>query len=715
VSSELAPGITFHLVNSLGWPSLRPLQRAAVAPIRSGRSALLVAPTAGGKTEAAVLPLLSEMVDSNWSGLTVLYVTPLRALLNNLHPRLQSYASWVGRRVGLWHGDVGAGERRRLLADPPDLLLTTPESLEAMLVSTKVDHRHLFGNLRALVVDELHAFAGDDRGWHLLAVAERIEHLAGRPIQRIGMTATVGNPHALLTWLTRADQTAGRDAGVLLAPEASSNSPASAAPAGAPGSPAAAPAGADVVIDYVGSTANAAKVIDVLHPGQKRLVFCQSRAQSEKVAAELRVREVPVVVSHSSLSAEERRRAEQTFSEATACVVVATSTLELGIDIGDLDRVIQLDAPATVASFLQRLGRTGRRPGTRRNMLFLATTDDGLIRASALLHLWAAGFVEPVVPPLAQWHIAAQQLLALGLQEGRYSLAEWRNWWPGLAWMNESREILQHLLDAGYLGFDSGFAMVGPESERAFGRRNFLELTSVFTAAPELKVWHGRSEVGAVSPLTLSARRPPEAALVLSLAGRAWLVTHVDWRRRQVFVVPDSRRGKSVWQGAAADVGFELAQAVRQVLAGAEAPVEWSQRAVARMAEIRCEAAGWVTAAGSSLTRSGSQARWWTWAGTKANNSLVAALTAQGLDATANGLAVDIVEPVDVAQLRNCADLLTGPTPPTPIPDDGALEGLKFAALLPEAMALDLLGHRMADPAVASEVAAGPIANVASS
>ena len=349
VSTGLAPALEYHVVNSLGWPDLRPLQRAAVAPIRSGGDALLLAPTAGGKTEAAVFPLLSEMVEGDWSGLSVLYVTPLRALLNNLHPRLTGYAGWVGRRVGLWHGDVGPAARRAMIADPPDILLTTPESLEAMLVSVNVDHRALFGNVRAVVVDELHAFAGDDRGWHLLSVLERVQRLAGRRIQRIGLSATIGNPDDLLAWM--GGGVAARQATVV-APDmpAVPNE-------GAPPPP------ADVTLDYVGSVVNAAKVIAALHGGEKRLVFCDSRAQAEQLAIALRAREITTFVSHSSLSAEERRRSEQAFAEARDCVVVATSTLELGIDVGDLDRVIQIDAPRTVASFLQRLGRTGRRPG----------------------------------------------------------------------------------------------------------------------------------------------------------------------------------------------------------------------------------------------------------------------------------------------------------------------------------------------------------------
>lgn len=135
--ATLHPAVAHHVANTLGWTSLRSLQREAIAPLQGGSHALLLAPTAGGKTEAAVFPLLSQMLEEDWGGLSVLYVCPLRALLNDLHQRLERFATLVGRRVGLWHGDVGESARRAIRDDPPDVLLTTPESLEAMLVATR--------------------------------------------------------------------------------------------------------------------------------------------------------------------------------------------------------------------------------------------------------------------------------------------------------------------------------------------------------------------------------------------------------------------------------------------------------------------------------------------------------------------------------------------------------------------------------------------------
>lgn len=670
----LHPGVEHHVVNTLGWPDLRPLQRDSVEPVRRGDDCLLLAPTAGGKTEAAFFPLLSQMADAEWRGLSVLYVTPLRALLNNLHPRLTGYASWVGRTVGLWHGDTTSGERRRLLADPPDVLLTTPESLEAMLVSANVDHLALFAHLRVVVVDELHAFAGDDRGWHLLSVLERLQRLAGRRLQRIGLTATVGNPDELLSWLQGA---VPASRATVVAPESSGL------------------ATPDITVDYVGSIDNAATVVASLHGGEKRLVFSDSRSQAEDMARALRERGITTFVSHSSLSADERHRSEQAFAEARDCVVVATSTLELGIDVGDLDRVIQLEAPRTVASFLQRLGRTGRRAGSTRSCLFLATREDSLLRAAALTHLWGTGFVEPVVPPPHPRHIAAQQFMALALQEGQFGSRTWREWWGDLAVMADGQEVLDHLAGHGFLEEDSGMLFIGQQAERHFGRRHFMDLLAVFTADPEMKVLLGRRELGSVSPLTVTARLADGEPRLLVLAGRTWLVTSIDWRRRTINVVEHAGAGRSRWAGGTPDLGYELVQSVRQVLLGDDPPVELSHRAIAALDRVRAERAAQVDPAGTVVQSSGSTSLWWTFAGTKANSSLAAALSDNGVQARSNAESVTLLDG-DITAIRNLDGTLTSGVAHQSF-DPAALEGLKFSAALPLELAERTLAERGSD------------------
>lgn len=684
---RLHPTLVHHVLNTLGWPSLRPLQSAAVTPILDGLDALLLAPTAGGKTEAACFPLLSKMETDRWRGTSVLYVCPLKALLNNLLPRLERYADWLGRRVALWHGDVSTGRRRAIQRDRPDILLTTPESLDAMLVSTKLDHREFFADLRAVVVDEAHAFAGDDRGWHLLAVLERLGRVAGRPIQRVGLSATVGNPDELLTWLQGSG--AGRESAVLSPMDTATKL-------------------SEIELDYVGSIENAATVIAKLHRGEKRLVFCDSRRLVEQLAAALRSRDVTTFLSHASLSTDERRQAEQAFTESRDCVIVATSTLELGVDVGDLDRVIQINAPSTVASFLQRLGRTGRRAGNSRNCLFLALDKPSLLRAAGLLLLWADGWVERLVPPPEPRHIVAQQLLALCLQEGQVGRHTWADVFDGLgsSWSRDAVAIADHLASEGFLSSDGGMLFVGPEAEARYGRRHFMELTAVFTTVPEFTVMHGREEIGRTDPALLAEQ--VEGPRLLLLGGRTWKVTHRDWARRRCFVeaADDLAGGKARWSsGGVVGLSYEMSRSSRRVLLGDDPPVTLTSRATAALAELRDDAAGTVNDGATVIRRDGTDVRWWTWAGYRANATLAATLPAiLDPDRRPTDHYLCFQPDMSTDDWRRAKDGMTQLS--LPRVDEKALNGLKFSDALLEAAAVSTLAARLGDPEHAASVLA---------
>ncbi|WP_103534291.1 DEAD/DEAH box helicase [Streptomyces sp. SM11] len=703
----LHPGLVHHIVNTLGWAGLRPLQEEAIGPLTGGADALLLAPTAGGKTEAACFPLLSRMERERWTGTSLLYVCPLKALLNNLLPRLETYTSWLGRTAALWHGDVAQTRRRRILRERPDVLLTTPESLEAMLVSVNVDHTAFFSGLRGIVVDEVHAFAGDDRGWHLLAVLERLERVAGRPVQRVGLSATVGNPEQLLTWLRGArcrDELDDHGARVI-APRA----PSAVTPSSAPSETA--PAG-DVQLDYVGSLANAATVIAALHRGEKRLVFCESRKQVEELGQSLRAKGVTTFLSHASLSADERRRAEEAFSDARDCVIVSTSTLELGIDVGDLDRVVQIDSPSTVASFLQRLGRTGRRPGSQRNCLFLTLDEAALLSAAALLLLWTRDWVEPIVAPPEPRHIVAQQILALCLQEQRVGDRLWQEWWGGLGPFGPASEpLVRHLLEAGFLNRDTGLMFIGPEAEKRFGYRHFMDLTAVFTAAPEFTVLTGRTEIGTADPVLLTERVAGPRRLLL--AGRSWQVTYIDWSRRRCFVEPVDGGGKARWGGVGLSrtSSYALTRAAREVMLGATPRVAFTRRADGALDQLRAKGKELVDPVGTVLLRGGrdTNVRWWTWAGYKANATLAATLAS---------VSDPLQRPTDM-YVRLREDLTSqewhraksdaGERLCLPVVDPRALQGLKFNAALPPRLAEATLSARMADLDGAASALAEPV------
>jgi ATP-dependent Lhr-like helicase len=709
---RLHPVIVHHLVNSLGWQELRPLQEHAVGPLLDGKDALLLAPTAGGKTEAALFPLLTAMESQRWASPSVIYIAPLKALLNNLLPRLEQYTGWLGRRAAIWHGDVTAAARQRILRDPPDLLLTTPESLEAMLISVKVDPLRLFSAVRTVVVDEVHAFGSDDRGWHLLAVLERIFQLAGRPIQRVGLSATIGNPDELLGWLQGSGRGSRPAAVVSTEPPVTAGkaqSGASSEPALSGASAARALPPGQVELDYVGSVGNAAHVIASLHQGEKRLVFCDSRQLVEELGAALRDAGMTAFLSHASLSAAERHRSEQAFAEARDCVIVSTSTLELGIDVGDLDRVIQVNCPPTVAAFLQRLGRTGRRPGNTRNCLFLAIDSESLLWSAGLLHLWERSFVEPVTPPPEPRHIVAQQLLALCLQKHRIGSQLWSGEWNGLPPFDRSAEpILRYLVDNGFIDQDGEMLFIGPAAEAKFGRRHFMGMTAAFTAPPQFTVLSGRDEIGRTDAMLLTERI--EGPRLILLAGRSWRVTWIDWKRQRCFVEPATGGGKARWlTSGTSGASFALSRSVRDVLLGADPAVALTHRARRVLAGLRDDQRGSVHPAGSVISRDSDDVRWWTWAGFRANATLAATLSdltggLQRFTDTHLRMRADLTPEIWKTATKDATDRIC-----LPEVDHDALAGLKFSEALPERLATATLAARLADVNHAATALSEPV------
>ncbi|UKJ77468.1 hypothetical protein H1Q64_27045 (plasmid) [Azospirillum brasilense] len=387
----------------------------------------------------------------------------------------------------------------------------------------------------------LHAFAGDDHGWHLLAVAERLSRVAGRPVQRIGLSATVGNPDVLLAWLS-----CGEDGDVV----------------GQPGPP----AGGEVMLDHVDSLESAATVLSRVHRGEKRLVFCDSRSKVERLGALLRTAGVRTFVSHSSLGIDERRRSEEAFASGDDCVIVATCTLEPGIDVGDLDRVIQIDAPSSVSSFLQRIGRTGRRSGSTRNCLFLATSESAFLQAAGVIRLWG-GWVELVEPPPDPLHLLAHQVMALILQERGLARGDWRGWLGRVfAGIHDQHacSVVDHLLESGIIADDGGILGMEPRGDRETGRRNFMDLMAAFTTPLLLSVRFGAAEIGQVDPTSLQRGEGEGEGATLLLASRSWRVIAVDWTRRLVSVEPSGEVGRSRWMGGARSLDFALCRAMER-------------------------------------------------------------------------------------------------------------------------------------------------------
>lgn len=621
---KLHPALQYHVVNSLGWSSLRPTQLEAIDPILSGVHCLLLAPTAGGKTEAAIIPVLSRMMTHEWPGVSVIYVCPIKALLNNLEQRLSYYAGLVGRRVAVWHGDVSQSQKSHSLKDAPDILLTTPESLEGMLISTRIERKTWFGNLRVVIADELHAFAADDRGWHMRAVLHRLQQYVPQEMQRIGLSATVSNPQALLNWFAPTGLTK-----VVGSASVSTD--------------------ADVTVDYVGSLANAGTVIARLHRGSKRLVFCDSRSSAEQLTSMLRGQDVRTFLSHASLSHAERKMSETAFAEEKDCVIVATSTLELGIDVGDLDHVIQIDAPATVSSFLQRMGRTGRRIGARRSCLFLCTNDDSLMLAMGICRLWSEAWVEAAYPPPEPWAIVAQQAMVATLERSQWPRQELISLLCGS--FPESNvlgisDVVGHMVQSGYLDEADGLLQIGPMTEKQFGRAHYKDLLASFSGAQLLLGRFGSVEVGYIDPTMLTGEKMDRLIL---LAGKSWRITDVDWKRKTVWLEPAKEGGKARWTGSGRTLSREIAQGIfRALREGTGEHAVISKRARLEIDQVVEDLPDTGEKFSIAITRNDAGgSRLWTFGGTRANRSIAKQIQSLVEVRRVDAIGLDLKTPLD--------------------------------------------------------------------
>ncbi len=597
---RLGSALQYQIANTLGWSNLRPVQTQTIDAVLDGKNCVVLAPTAGGKTEAAFFPLLSAMDASDWRPVSVIYLSPIRALLNNQVDRIARLGGMVGRRAFKWHGDVGQSERRRFLREPTDILLTTPESLEAMLMSKRVPSRDLFGGLQAVVIDEVHAFAADDRGAHLSAILERLVRFCGRDVQRIGLSATVGNPDEILRWV----QGSSHRNGFVVDPGGAKKR-------------------ADLSIDYVGGLENAAQVIRALHPGRKRLVFVDSRRKAEELGKLLARIDVVTFVTHGSLSASQRADAERAFQEGSDCVIVATSALELGIDVGDLDHVLQIDSPPTVASFLQRMGRTGRRDGASPNCTFLCTSENAVLQAAAIVDLYRRSWVEPVEPSRRAAHILAHQILALAIDRGGIVRGDIWGWLEGAtAFADLTREdresIVDHMLNRSILADHDGKLWLGEEGERLYGRANFEALYAVFDVPRLIKVTADAREVGTVDADFLRVLTGGEPPAAFTLAGQPWEVVHVDWPRGVCVVRPAKDARAARWSGGPRFLSYALCQAMRRVLVGDDVDPAWSKRAQSTMTTLR-EEHRFVRNEETPFVESVREITWWNFAGGAAN------------------------------------------------------------------------------------------------
>ena len=600
VFNRYAPFIQDYIYRS-GWQALRAVQNAAGDAIfNTQENVLLTASTASGKTEAAFFPILTLLSEEpSWS-VGALYIAPLKALINDQFIRLDELCEEADIPVTKWHGDASESRKRKLLKKPAGILQITPESLESLMIRKHMEIPSLFGDLRFIVVDEIHSLLRADRGLQTFCLIERLCRLAGCNPRRIGLSATIGNPEEAGKFLA-----AGSGHGTVipkfdggkevwrLSMEHFYNTPPQ---AGEIEAHAAVQAGISLnkeepeltYIEPATDTAPAAADPGLAYifdhtKGKKCLVFTNSREECESVCQQLRqyceANGEPdrFLIHHGNLSASFRESAEEEMKDDDSLLsVCATATLELGIDIGKLERAFQIDAPFTVSGFLQRMGRTGRR-GNPSEMWFVMREDHPeprsvlpemipwyLIQGIALVELYLEErFVEPPRTDRLPFSLLYHQTMSTLASGGEMTAAELASRvLPLSAFSRISKEdyriLLTHLIAIDHINrTENGGLIVGLTGERVVNQYKFF---AVFQENIEYAVRSGAEELGTIV-------KPPPVGDKIAIAGRVWVVEEVDHKKRMVWCSLVKGNIPAYFGDVAGDIHTHILERMQKVLA----------------------------------------------------------------------------------------------------------------------------------------------------
>lgn len=583
------PDFIKEYIYSHNWQELRDIQLDSARVIfDTDANLLLSSSTASGKTEAAFFPIISDILSSADFGesISVLYIAPLKSLINDQFARLDELLCMSGIPVTHWHGDVGLSHKSKLLKKPEGILQITPESLEAMIINRANDIPRLFGKLRYVVIDEIHSLIGADRGNQVICLLSRIARLIGHSPRRVGLSATLGDLELAAEWLGAGS---GRET---IAPKPTlkplrwrlglehfyiqnsneiqiPNESLSTSEQSLRGGYAALDPGYEYLYDAL--------------YGKKALVFSNSREETELVCATLRQisrargdKDV-FLIHHGNLSAALREDAEEKMKDDTVAdaVTCATVTLELGIDIGRLDRVAQMGSPTTVSAFLQRLGRSGRR-GTPPEMVMVYREETPLpnaplpqiipwelLRGAAIVELYSSErFIEPPTIKKMPLSLAFHQTLSMLASQGEMTpkrLAERVLSLPPLASLTKEvyRALLVSMINDEYLELtETKGLIIGLAGERII---NSFKFYAVFKDSEDFTVRCESEEIGTITT-------PPPVNDRFALAGRVWEVKEVDMPRRLIFVKLVDGKMEVSWPGDSGEIHTRLLLAMRDVL-----------------------------------------------------------------------------------------------------------------------------------------------------
>ena len=608
VFERYAPFIQDYIYRS-GWQSLRAVQNAAGDAIfNTGENVLLTASTASGKTEAAFFPILTLLDENPSHTVGVLYIAPLKALINDQFGRLNKLCEEEGIAVTRWHGDANQSRKRKLLKKPSGILQITPESLESLLINKHMEIPSLFGDLRFIVIDEIHSLLRADRGLQTFCLIERLCRLAGCDPRRIGLSATIGNPDLAGKFLAAGSGRStvipkfdgGKEVWRLsmehfynTAPQADEGKavPMDTPPVEAPTDTA--PKAADPGIGYIFEHTR----------GKKCLVFTNSREECESVCQQLRqyceVNHEPdrFLIHHGNLSASYRESAEEEMKDDDSLMsVCATATLELGIDVGRLERAFQIDAPFTVSGFLQRMGRTGRR-GDPSEMWFVMREDHQearamlpdsipwyLIQGIALVQLYIEErFVEPPRLDRLPYSLLYHQTMSTLASHGEMTAGELASRVLTLSCFqritqDDYRLLLRHLLEIDHVNrTENGGLILGLEGERIVNNYKFY---AVFQENVEYTVRSGSEQLGTIV-------KPPPVGDKIAIAGRVWVVEEVDHKRRELFCTLVKGNIPAYFGDVAGDIHTRILERMYRVLGEDRQYRYLMPHAVCRLADAR--------------------------------------------------------------------------------------------------------------------------------
>ena len=589
-------------IYSRNWDSLREVQiGAAEVLFGTENNLLLTSSTASGKTEAAFFPIISRLYDDPPQTFGALYIAPLKSLINDQFSRLDELLDMSGIPVFHWHGDVAMSHKNKALRDPKGILQITPESLESMLMNRNNDIVRLFGDLRYVVLDEIHTLTGTDRGNQIICQLCRISRLIGRDPVRVGLSATIGDTDIAAKWLG-----AGSERGVSVvgmketrtswrlgmehfyiqsdSPDQSDsgNKYLTAVGEATPGeNEPARPEASDNSVGYTPLDPGFEYIYDCT-ADKKCLVFSNSREETEYLTATLRQiadrRGDPDVflIHHGNLSASLREEAEMKLKDdGLRTVTCATVTLELGIDIGRLERIVQLDAPTTVSSLLQRLGRSGRR-GTPPEMMMVFREENplpntplpqlmpwGLLRAIAIVQLYLEErFIEPPNVKKLPFSLLFQQTLSTLAASGELTakrLAEKVLSLPPFAGVTkeEYRTLLLSMIKNDFIEMtEEKGLIVGLKGERLI---NSFKFYAVFKDSEDYTVRAGSDEIGTITT-------PPPVGDRFALAGRVWEVEELDVARKLIYVKEVKGKMEISWPGDYGEIHTRILERMKQVL-----------------------------------------------------------------------------------------------------------------------------------------------------